>query len=145
MESELVTIPNELRLIKGDVHGNLDDFLERIYPEISNACVKPEMFAERAILTPRNEDINLINSKLIGRFCGDVYSYKRFDTVMDDHCNIYTTKLFNTLLPGGMSPHKLVLKLNNPVILLQNRDPSSGLCNGTKLIYRKLMLNLIQC
>ena len=45
------------------------------------------MFAESAILTPWNEDVDLINSKLIENFSGDVYCYKSFDTVIDDYCN----------------------------------------------------------
>ena len=62
-----------------------------------------------------------------------------------DHCNIYLTEFLNTLCPGGMSPHELVVKLNSSVILLGSLDPSSGLCNGTRLIYREFMPNLIQC
>ena len=50
MESELVTIPIELRLTNGDVHGTLDDFLERIYPQISGACVKPEFFCRKGYI-----------------------------------------------------------------------------------------------
>ena len=60
MESELITIPNELRLVNGDVHGTLDDLLERIYPQISDVCVKLELFVKRAILTPRNKDVDLL-------------------------------------------------------------------------------------
>ena len=45
----------------------------------------------------------------------------------------------------GMSPHKLVLKENSPVILLRNLDPSNGLCNGTRLLYKNFMPNLILC
>ena len=44
-----------------------------------------------------------------------------------------------------MSPHELVLKVNCPVILLRNLDPTSGFCNGTRLICKKFMSNLIQC
>ena len=102
-------------------------------------------FAERVILTPRNEDVDLINSKLIERSCGNAYFYKSSNTVIDDHCNIYPTEFLNTLCQGGMSPRELVSKLNNPVILLRKLDPSIGLCNGTRLIYRKFMPNLIQC
>ena len=113
MESELITIPNELRLVNGDVHGTLDDLLERIYPQISDVCVKLELFVKRAILTPRNKDVDLINSKLIESFCGDANCYKSFDTVIDDHCNIYPTEFLNILCPRGISPHELVLKLNS--------------------------------
>ncbi|CAO2834899.1 unnamed protein product [Amaranthus hypochondriacus] len=144
-ENEMITIPSALRLPIRESSNSMDDLLKHIYPQISTACAQPEMFAERAILTPRNEDVDQINSKLIENFCGDVYCYKSFDTVIDDYCNIYPTEFLNTLCPGGMSPHDLVLKINCPVILLRNLDPSSGLCNGTRLICRKFMPNLIQC
>ena len=104
MESELITIPNELRLAKGGVHGTFDDLLERIYPQISNACVKPKLFSERAILTPRNEDVDLINSKLIESFYRDAYCYKSFCIVIDDHCNILSDIIFKHTLPRRNEP-----------------------------------------
>ena len=64
-ENELICIPTELCLINEDVYGNLDDLLKQIHPQIASECALPEMFAERAILTPRNKDVDLINSKLI--------------------------------------------------------------------------------
>jgi len=35
---------------------------------------------------------------------------------------------------SGLPPHKLLLKIGAPVILLQNINPSDGLCNRTRLI-----------
>jgi len=35
---------------------------------------------------------------------------------------------------SGLPPHKLLLKIGAPVILLQNINPSEGLCNETRLI-----------
>ncbi|XP_057518502.1 uncharacterized protein LOC130799428 [Amaranthus tricolor] len=118
--------------------------LTAVYPNISTQSIHPSFFAERVILTPRNEDVDLINSKLIDKFFGDVCIYKNFDSVIDDHCNIYLIEFLNTLFPRGMSPHELILKLNCPVILLRNLDPSSGLCNGTRLICKIFMPNAIQ-
>ena len=100
----MITIPNELRLAKGGVHGTFDDLLERIYPQISNACVKPKLFSERAILTPRNEDVDLINSKLIESFYRDAYCYKSFCIVIDDHCNILSDIIFKHTLPRRNEP-----------------------------------------
>lgn len=42
-----------------------------------------------------------------------------------------------------MPPHRLALKVGVPVILLRNLDASSGLCNGTRLIIRRLARRLI--
>lgn len=43
-----------------------------------------------------------------------------------------------------MPPHRLELKVNQPIILLRNIDPAQGLCNGTKLICRALHTYLIE-
>ena len=47
-------------------------------------------------------------------------------------------RLLNSLNPRGLPPHELVLKENCPVILLRNLNPTKGLCNGIRLIVRKL-------
>ncbi|KAH7546812.1 hypothetical protein FEM48_Zijuj01G0240800 [Ziziphus jujuba var. spinosa] len=49
----------------------------------------------------------------------------------------------NMLVPNGFPPHKLRLKVNCPVILLRNINPSEGLCNGTRLICRRFDQNVI--
>ncbi|KAH7510543.1 hypothetical protein FEM48_ZijujUnG0119500 [Ziziphus jujuba var. spinosa] len=49
----------------------------------------------------------------------------------------------NMLVPNGFPPHELRLKVNCPVILLRNINPSEGLCNGTRLICRRFNQNVI--
>lgn len=44
-----------------------------------------------------------------------------------------------------MPPHKLILKIGQPVMLLRNVSPSEGLCNGTRLICRKFNAKLLEC
>ena len=41
------------------------------------------------------------------------------------------------------SQHILRLKINCPVILIRNLDPSNGLCNGTRLIIKAFQDNAI--
>ncbi|XP_021762953.1 ATP-dependent DNA helicase PIF1-like [Chenopodium quinoa] len=82
---------------------------------------------------------------MIERFPGQAISYTSYDSVLDDSGSVYPTEVLNKLCPGGMSPHNLVLKENCPVILLRNLLPSSGLCNGTRLICKRFFPNLIEC
>ncbi|KAH7512984.1 hypothetical protein FEM48_Zijuj12G0148300 [Ziziphus jujuba var. spinosa] len=49
----------------------------------------------------------------------------------------------NMLVPNGFPPHELRLKVNCPVMLLRNINPSEGLCNGTRLICRRFDQNVI--
>ena len=144
-KNKLITIPSTCRLLCGDSSASLDYLLKQVYPKISVSSATPELFVKRVILTPKNKDVDMINSRLMKAFCGDVYCNKSFDIIIDDNNNIYPTEFLNTIYPGGMRPHELVLKLNCPIILLRNLDPSSGLCSETRLICRKFMPNLIRC
>ena len=60
---------------------------------------------------------------------------------MTDTCN-YLTEVLNSLNPPGLPPHLLTLKEGCPIILLRNLDPPR-LMNGTRLITKKLMKNVI--
>jgi ATP-dependent DNA helicase PIF1 len=71
-------------------------------------------------------------------------SYKSIDTV----CNAteavnYLTEFSYLLDLPGKPPHNLQLKLQFPLILLRNLNPPR-LCNGTRLVIKKLMKNVIE-
>ncbi|XP_021776453.1 ATP-dependent DNA helicase PIF1-like [Chenopodium quinoa] len=140
-----VPLPQEIvRTIS--VNGDpVKELITSTFPEIGSKSFTTEIFTERAILTPTNDDVDSINTFLINSFPGSPFVYKSFDTILDDMCTVYPTEFLNKLCPGGMSPHELVLKKNCPVILLRNILPSSGLCNGTRLICMIFYRNVIEC
>ncbi|XP_021744627.1 ATP-dependent DNA helicase PIF1-like [Chenopodium quinoa] len=115
------------------------------FPEMDMPPFSADIFTTRAILTPINDDVDVINAVLIDKFPCEAVAYKSYDSMIDDDCNIYPTEFLNKLCPGGMSPHELILKPNSHVILLRNILSSSGLCNGTRLICKKNFPNLIEC
>ncbi|XP_021713490.1 ATP-dependent DNA helicase PIF1-like [Chenopodium quinoa] len=92
-----------------------------------------------------NEDVDIINEHLISMFLGISAIYKSYDLVVGDSCTLYPTEFLNSLCPGGMSPHRLELKIGGLVILLRNLAPSKGMCNGTRLICRRILPNSIIC
>ncbi|KAL0316569.1 UNVERIFIED_CONTAM: hypothetical protein Sradi_5535100 [Sesamum radiatum] len=98
----------------------------------------------RAIITPLNDDVNKLNEKAINAFPGEEVTYYSFDSVPDDTRNLYLPEFLNSISPGNLPPHKLVLKKGSPIMLLRNIDPKIGLCNGTGLICRRFGRNLIE-
>jgi ATP-dependent DNA helicase PIF1 len=71
-------------------------------------------------------------------------SYKSIDTVCDSTETVkYPTEFLNSLDLPGMPLYKLQLKVGSPVILLRNLSPPR-LYNGTRLVIKKLMNNVIE-
>jgi ATP-dependent DNA helicase PIF1 len=102
-----------------------------------------DYITSRAILSTRNEWVDMINMKMIDNFQGDQIVYHSFDCAMDDPYNYYPEEFLNTLTPNGLPPHVLKLKIGCPVILLRNIDPANGLCNGTRPIIRGFQKNIV--
>ncbi|RYR48504.1 hypothetical protein Ahy_A07g034526 [Arachis hypogaea] len=67
------------------------------------------------------------------------------DIVEDSQLDLYGPKLLNSINCSGLPPHKLILKIGVPMMLLRNIDQFSGLCNGTRLQVRKFGNHVIEC
>lgn len=52
--------------------------------------------------------------------------------------DIHTPEFLNTINASGLPLHKIRLKVGVPVMLMRNLDPTTGLCNGTRLIITKM-------
>ncbi|XP_021715339.1 ATP-dependent DNA helicase PIF2-like [Chenopodium quinoa] len=65
------------------------------FPKLENAVFSPDIFTERAILTPLNDTVDAINTVLIDKFPGNSVIYMSFDIMLDDNCAIYPTESLN--------------------------------------------------
>ncbi|KAG2627528.1 hypothetical protein PVAP13_3KG127728 [Panicum virgatum] len=122
---------------------DLDRLIECIFPELNENMASKDYITSRAILSTRNERVDMINMKMISSFQGDEMVYHSFDSTIDDPHNYYPSEFLNTLTPNGLPPHMLKLKIGCPIILLRNIDPANGLCNGTRLVVRGFAKNSI--
>ena len=57
----------------------------------------------------------------------------------------YPTEFLNRLPPSRIPPHKRKLKIGAIVMLLRSLDVKQGLCNGIRLIVRRLRNHTIDC
>ena len=113
--------------------ATLDEFLQEMFPNVNEYDHEKPV----SILTPRNDDMRLINDKCLNNF-----SSTRFNpSFSSDSAHIQnSTKELNIPIetlhswnPSGFPPHDLRFKEHAPYICLKNLNLSAGLCNGTRL------------
>jgi ATP-dependent DNA helicase PIF1 len=139
-----VRLPDEICVpYTGDSEKDLDTLIESIFPNLNANMTNKIYITSRAILSTRNDWVDNINLKMINKFQGGEMVYHSFDEAVDDPHNYYPQEFLNTLTPDGLPPHVLKLKIDCPVILLRNLDPTNGLCNGTRLVVRGCQRNSI--
>lgn len=141
---DLIKIPEHMIIPYKNNPSSLEDFVNSVYPNLQTNFSNETYITGRAILTPKNDFVDEINNFILKHFPGESYTYHSFDSAIDDSNQTYPIEFLNKLTPNGMPPSLLHLKLNCPIILLRNIDPSSGLCNGTRLMCKSFKPNLIE-
>ncbi|XP_057727050.1 uncharacterized protein LOC130943271 [Arachis stenosperma] len=101
-----------------------DELVHFSYPNILKNMSSKNFFKARTILAPTLDIIEEVNNHLMAI--------------------IPVGELLNIINCSDLPPHKLILKIGVPVMLLRNIDHSSGLCNGTRLQVRKLENHVIE-
>ena len=94
-------------------------------------------------MAARNATVDRINFKMLEKISGQCRIYKSFDATLEQSDAVqYPTEFLNSLNPSGLPSHRLALKVGCPIMLLRNLD-APRLCNGTRLVVRQLLRNLI--
>ncbi len=120
--------------------------IKQIYYDINNFDNKTKYYLNRCILTPLNKSVDKINEKCLNMINEEEKVYKSFDSVgLDDCSSLFSQEFLNSRDFPGVPKHELRLKINTPIILLRNIDTSAGLCNGTRLLIKRLNKYSIEC
>ncbi|CAL8069739.1 unnamed protein product [Orchesella dallaii] len=151
-----------LKLGRGELeneHGLGDDVIEIPHQFLCEDSLIKEIFGERisldmidsftnrAILCPKNVDVDQINYEIINIIEGESRTYLSDDEVVtedDSERMNFPLEFLNTLNPPGMSAHRLILKVGTIVMLLRNLNTKKGLCNGTRLVVRSMKNHVIE-
>lgn len=123
---------------------SMSELICSVFPNIESNYTNAEWLAELAIITLRNESVDYINEQISEKIPGEMIHYKSIDTTIDENeATIYPTEFLNSLHHSGIPQHHLKLKVNALIILMRNLNPPT-LCNGTKLIVKRLNKYTIQ-
>ncbi|GBM41297.1 hypothetical protein AVEN_202889-1 [Araneus ventricosus] len=88
-----------------------------------------------------------INNKVLEFMPGNETVFKAVDMIMSEDPQDQLTfpeEFLNSLIPSGLPPYELKLKIGCIIMLLRNSAPSKGICNGRRLIVTKLKQNINQ-
>ncbi|GJY72845.1 DNA helicase [Tanacetum coccineum] len=127
--------------------SNLIDF---IYNQTTLHTPSATTLQQKAIVCPKNETADIINSKVLDMVSGESTTYISNDEATPTENDgaetemLYPVEHLNTLNLPGFPPHELKLKVGAPVMLLRNVNLTGGLCNGTRMIVTQLMTKLIE-
>jgi ATP-dependent DNA helicase PIF1 len=140
--SNMISFPPDFCRVVSSVQEIVEN--TSIFPDIVNNYNNHKWLCERAIMAPKNENVNYINTQIQNELPGTRTTYKSIDTVTDPEQAVnYPTEFLNSLEPSGMPPHNFTLKVGSPILLLRNLDPPK-LRNGTRLCVKRLMPNIIE-
>ena len=121
--------------------------VEHVYPNLIGNFSKNGWLSGRAILAPTNKQVDQINNLITDSFPGTLVVLTSSDELIDpDDFGRFNTEYLNSLSPSGLPSHRLFLKKGMPLMLMRNLNPKMGLCNGSRLIFRRLHKNhLLEC
>jgi hypothetical protein len=89
--------------------------------------------------------VHKINEAVGARLDGEAKEYLSVDAMEDDlNGNFFETEVLNAVNINGIPPHKLMLKIGAPIMLMRNLNADFGLCNGTRLRVLELRNHVIR-
>jgi ATP-dependent DNA helicase PIF1 len=142
-----IKIPSHMRLPVEDC--SLRGLIRTIYPDHRCHSGDAMYLMQRSILAPKNTDVDEVNNAILKSLSEELHTYLSANSLtpteegasvaarvsMD---SLYPVEFLNTLQFSGITNHELELKVGVPILLLHNLNQSIGLCNGTRLIVKKL-------
>ncbi|XP_057718113.1 uncharacterized protein LOC130932719 [Arachis stenosperma] len=145
----IVHIPSDI-LVKNSETA-LDDLIDFVYPDMLSNLSVENYFKDRAILAPTLDCVTDVNNKMTAGLPGQERVYLSSDSVCAEEGNMkfeldtFSPEILNGINCSGLPPHKLVLKVGAPVMLLRNIDQTNGLCNGMRMQVRRMKNHVIEC
>ncbi len=147
VDPDWIEIPSHMRL--PSEHCSLRGLIRTIYPDHWCHSRNAMYLMQRSILAPKNTNVDEVNNAILESLFEESHTYLSVNSLtpteegasvaagvsMD---SLYPVEFFNTLQFGDIANHELELKVGVLILLLRNLNQSIGLCNGTRLIVKRL-------
>lgn len=127
-----------------DQNLEVDDVIDWVFGDLlerdaSRDPLVAAQLADRAILAPRNKDVDAINEAVLSRCAGATATLVSANEVIDGEAEFRPpTTFLEAQHPSGMAPHELNLKVGAVVMLTHNLNPARGMCNGSRMVVREI-------
>ncbi|XP_015944645.1 uncharacterized protein LOC107469782 [Arachis duranensis] len=124
-ESE-ICLPGDIVIPSSD--QAFDELVHFSYPNILENMSSKDFFKARTILAPTLDIVEEVNNHLMAIIPGGEKLYLSSDSIcmdegnMESQLDLYGPELLNSINCSGLPPHKLILKVGVPVMLLRNID-----------------------
>ena len=132
--------------------GNpLSNIVQVVYPDIELNYKEHQYLKDRAILSPTNKIVDEINSHVLERIPGEEHVYLSVNTIDEGPVNedaqhsAFPEEFLNSIDMPGFPKHELRLKIGVVVMLTRNVNQVLGLCNGTRMIVKRLLRWTVEC
>jgi PIF1-like helicase/Helitron helicase-like domain at N-terminus len=141
-----ITLPNHFKCTENTIAS----LIQTIYPGINQLPLPPDQyFAERTILTSRNDDVDDINEGILKQFPGEEREFLSADSVKNNGEDgnddlLYPVEYLNSINCSGLPLAKLKLKVGCPVMILRNLNPGEGVCNGSRGIVTRMSNRVLE-
>jgi len=146
VDPDWIKIPSHMRLPVEDC--SLRGLIRTIYLDHQRHSGDAMCLMQRNILAPKNIDVDEVNNVILESLSEELHTYLSANSLtpteegasvvagvsMD---SLYLMEFLNTLQFNSIANHKLELKVGVPILLLHNLN-QIGLCNGTRLIVKRL-------
>jgi len=153
VDLDWIKIPSHMRLLAKDC--SLRGLIRAIYPDHRCHFGDAMYLMQRNILAPKNIDVDEVNNAILESPFEESHTYLSANslTPTEEGANVvagvsmdslYSVEFLNTLQFSGIANHELELKVGVPILLLCNFNQSIGLCNGTRLIVKRLGQRVIE-
>jgi ATP-dependent DNA helicase PIF1 len=153
VDPDWIKIPSHMRLPTKDC--SLRGLIQTLYPDHRCHSGDAMYLMQHNILAPKNPNVDEINNAILESLFEESHMYMSANSLtpieegasaavgvsMD---SLYSVEFLNTLQFNDIANHELELKVGVPILLLRNLNQSIGLCNGTRLIVKRLGQRVIE-